>query len=242
VLLPDFWRQHAIIAGLVSGLALLLLGLAVVDSFIESRESRRWQTAAKVGFKSLARSVEEALDDLSFAFSGTRPPYAAYSPPWDEAFSLRLAAETDGAGGGVLPITEAVMGDLLRNAQRRDLVEEALVTIRLRHRERLAVWMPTFVFVPRLAGVAEQLALFNEKLGAVQGPLAEVRSADPEVGTEPDRAAAAHLALSDAVSTGIACQNKLMHDAGADWFRTPARHRELLATPQEANREHDPPS
>lgn len=223
--LPGFWREHAITAGLVSGLALLVIGLLAVDGYVEGQDSRRWQTAARVGFKGLARANEEALDDLAFAFTGRKPPYATYAPPWPEDWSRRLAEHELKGDLGV----EAI-GAILADPARVVVVEEALVALRLRHRDRIGFWLPTFVAVRRLAETAEKLACFNEVLGDVQGPVADARrrhTGSFDAG-DPDESARCLDALCRALKEGLHLQHSLMHDAGATWFVVAERHTTLL--------------
>ena len=68
--LDEFWRDHALFGGVVSGVVLLVIGLVIVDRWMKVQEDKKWQRVAETAFQDLADTQLQTYRLLTLASDG----------------------------------------------------------------------------------------------------------------------------------------------------------------------------
>lgn len=176
-LLTDFWVDHAMAAGVVSGLVLLGLAVFVVDGWLRERESRSWQRVGRIAFKALGRSVEEVREGMDQLLTGRFPHAngAIFTRPFSDRIEAVLAANPawtqvdaqDEAGDD----HAARLGALMSDTAWLQIADEGLKVIRWRHRDRISAWVAPMLTSDQLARTIDRVAQMNELVNDFHDPL-----------------------------------------------------------------------
>jgi hypothetical protein len=124
-----FWERHALVAGLVAGLIVVMLSVAVINEALERRRRQRWTVLAEYVMLQLARNARVIWTGVA-ELAGLMPSDA------------RTAAVLD-AGSRVVRdtprLTDAV-GEVVADPQRRRLLHEGFASFVTHSDEIVGRW------------------------------------------------------------------------------------------------------
>jgi hypothetical protein len=140
-----FWERHALVAGLVASLVVVMLSVAVVNEAIELRRSRRWTVLAQYVMLELTRNARVIWTGVA-ELAGLMPS------------DSRTAAVLD-AGSRVVRdtrrLTDAV-GGLVKDPERRRLLHEGFGRFVSDGDEMLGRWAAVMLNVDAYAEIIDR--------------------------------------------------------------------------------------
>jgi hypothetical protein len=222
-LLEGFWRNHSMIASVVSGLLLLAVGLAVVEGWVRDQEERQWRRTRTVAFKGLGHSTVAIRGLLDSLFQSHEPGLADWAVMQPYADPTVLTAVRDRVAAlGSLPVApSARRRALIADEEWAELAVLALEVLKQRHRETIRAWSPVMLGSDRLAGLLNSYSNLNEEIFRLQRPLR--RSTRALSGARDWREHADEL-WSELVISSVVLHEHTMRAAGENgWINREAR-------------------
>jgi len=176
-----FWVEHALLGGVVSGLVLLVLGTLIVERYLESQDSKRWQRIAGIAYQELASSQLLAYRTLTVAAVGRENAADVHDFPeqdWEVLVEdLLRQHKTSPAGRPIrsLPVLAADGHWLI-------VVYEVVRDLDVQTRGVIARWAPVLIQTEDLCRGLNLVSDANESVHKLRGDLRRaVRAYDPDL-------------------------------------------------------------
>jgi hypothetical protein len=165
--LNDFWRDHSLIGGVVSGLVLLAIGLVIVERWIDAQDSKRWRRVAETAFQDLADTQLETYRKLTLASDGRSHGYDVDSVgPTDVEVIVDSRFRTDWPGR-----CDRSVAVLSTDLSWCESAYRFLRTIEAEQRVAIGRWSPVMVQSDRLSNMLSQVSAANHCLRDLRDPL-----------------------------------------------------------------------
>lgn len=164
-ILNGFWKDHSIVAGVVSGILLLIFAAAVVEGWLEHRETERWLPIAGITYRALANEARDVRVRLGTYVNGPTPSWWP-NDQWIEAAQHVLESNEAGLRGRV-SLADRI-GILGLDPKWRSVAWQGV-----RHTKRLgwdvvAKWAPAVAGNRRLLLSLEELTTLNDQVARLQ--------------------------------------------------------------------------
>lgn len=193
--LSEFWRDHALLGGIVSGVVLLVIGSFIVESLLRWRDAARWARVGAVAAQSLAEGPRYHRAVLWFLVFGGDGPERGAPLPDDvvqgvpqvlERYGFEQASESAVRHGRPLPEPGWVERLHLLTADEAWCrhAREALRSVCSHHREVLAPWVPALASVDDGLEVLSATAALAERTSSLRMHAALRGAASPEESLE----------------------------------------------------------
>ena len=140
-----FWRRHALVAGLVSSLIVVMLSVAVVNEVLERRRRRRWTVLAQYVTFQLARNARLIWTGVA-EVAGLMPPDARTRAVLD--VGSRAVRDT--------PRLTAAIAKLVRIPERRQLLHDGFGRFVSDSDEMLGRWAAVMLGVDAYAELVDR--------------------------------------------------------------------------------------
>lgn len=164
-ILDGFWRDHSIVAGVVSGILLLVFAAIVVEGWLEQRETERWSPVAAVIYRAIANEARDVRVRLGHYVDG---PAASWWPAdhWMPAVQQVLDSNESALRG------RASLNDRI-DILARDPAWRSVAWQGVRYTKRLqwdvvAKWAPAVVGSPKFVGALKELTTLNDQIARLQ--------------------------------------------------------------------------
>ena len=140
-----FWARHALLAGLVASLIIVMLSVAVVNEAVERRKRQRWSVLAQYVMFELVRNARAIwLGVLEL----TRLMPAAASPPDTLAAAAAVVRDT--------PRLTAAMREMVADDGRRRLLHEEITCLVSQGDEMLGRWAAVMLSADAYAEIIDR--------------------------------------------------------------------------------------
>lgn len=136
---PSFWSHHALLAGLVSSLIVVMLSVAVLNEALERRNRKRWSVLAQYVMLQLvgsARLVWVAIAEVA----GVIPSGSHETVRMGNLVFPREAVDAGALAVRDTPRLSAAIGGALASADRRAALRDAVARIEPHNDQVLGQW------------------------------------------------------------------------------------------------------
>lgn len=232
--LGPFWREHAFLTSIVSGVMMLGIGLFTVDAWLKTREANRWTHMSRIAAKEMGFVTDNLLVGMDYLLTGDGiriEDVDAQQLPLDE---LSACLERHGLVHCEAHIDrKARLHILLADPEWVRISIRSLDTLKHAHRRSLAIWVPVIVAVDSMTPLINGSAEINESVFLLQDYLRTLLEPDDaRLSTDEVRSIAGNPVTIQAVTIGhwlrtragiVDLQENCMRAANLDTWQNPRR-------------------
>lgn len=169
-LMAEFWRDHAMLGALVSGLVLFAVGYVIIEAWLARVDEKRWRRVADTGFQDLADVQLRLYRTLTVMAHGREGAIDVhdFEPLAEEGSLVRLQIDAHVMADGNL--LDAV-SRMSRNREWCALAYPILRELEREQRDAIARWAPVMIQSDRLCLVLDRVVTVSNHVRALRGDL-----------------------------------------------------------------------
>lgn len=163
--LNGFWLDHPIVAGVVSGILLLVFAAIIVEGWLEERETERWSPVAAVIYRAIANEARDVRVRIGHYVDGSA---ASWWPAdhWMPAVQQVLDSNEHALSG--LATFDERIDILARDPEWRSVAWEGVRYTKRLQWDIVAKWAPAVAGNPKFVPALEELTTLNDQIAHLQ--------------------------------------------------------------------------
>jgi hypothetical protein len=164
-ILGGFWRDHAIVAGVVSGTLLLVFAAIVVEGWLEQRETERWSPVAAVIYRAIANEARDVRVRLGHYVDG---PVASWWPADQWMPVVQQFLDSNKAALSRRVSFEERIDILALDPAWRSVAWQGVRYMKRLQWDVVAKWAPAVAGNPKFVPALEELTTLNDQVARLQ--------------------------------------------------------------------------